>query len=317
MRYLRDLLFVNALLLSFALIYGIAPEADLILGIMTVFFLSGYAPLHAIRSPEDLDQFARLSLIIGLSISETVLVGLLLNFSPWGVTPRGYLTVTSLISVISTFYVYKERKGSISRKNSNKNSLHDLNMKEVTVVIASIVLLAWIMAISPYIKPTIGGKYTEFYLLDHNGEIRDYPVIIFSGENVTLKLGIRNHEGVAINYTIDVWILNLPENLTTDEWNLTEIYHLDRISAFVPPMKGEAVGSWRSQWESILSYRLTREGRWLLVFILYKGTPPEIPKTHYTNYVGTWVEEEVKRALSGESLSLYMQIDVEAPIFKG
>jgi len=50
--------------------------------------------------------------------------------------------------------------------------------------------------------------FTEFYILGSNGTASDYPRNLSVGEDVTVILGIVNHEFRTINYTIDIWLIN-------------------------------------------------------------------------------------------------------------
>ena len=57
-----------------------------IIGSMFVLFLPGYVTIQALfPEGKELDSIERLALTIGLSLAITPLIGLLLNYTPWGI----------------------------------------------------------------------------------------------------------------------------------------------------------------------------------------------------------------------------------------
>ena len=50
-----------------------------------VLFLPGYSLIKALFSSNELDNIERLALSVGLSLALVPLVGLLLNYTPWGI----------------------------------------------------------------------------------------------------------------------------------------------------------------------------------------------------------------------------------------
>ena len=77
------------------------------LGTIFVLFLPGYTFLKLLypskvpitTSSEDLDRVERVALSIGLSIALTAIVGLILNYSPWGIR-LGPITLSLLVSTV-------------------------------------------------------------------------------------------------------------------------------------------------------------------------------------------------------------------------
>ncbi|MDA4126922.1 MAG: DUF1616 domain-containing protein [Thaumarchaeota archaeon] len=82
---------VVALALTFASIYVLPSSAPFVyvryvFGSIAVLFLPGYTLIEALYpKKEDLDGLERLALSIGLSLALVPLVGLLLNYTPWGI----------------------------------------------------------------------------------------------------------------------------------------------------------------------------------------------------------------------------------------
>jgi hypothetical protein len=93
------ILFVVLTLCSIFLIPQYPPYIYIryISGALFVLYLPGYALIEALYSKADeLDQLERLALSIGLSLALVPLVGLVLNYTPWGIR-----LVPILISLIA------------------------------------------------------------------------------------------------------------------------------------------------------------------------------------------------------------------------
>ena len=65
---------------SFPLVY-----VRYLFGLVFVLFLPGYCLIKALFSSKELDNIERLALSVGLSLALVPLVGLLLNYTPWGI----------------------------------------------------------------------------------------------------------------------------------------------------------------------------------------------------------------------------------------
>jgi len=81
---------------AFPLVY-----ARYILGSIFVLWLPGYTLIKALFPEKELDSIERVSLSIGMSLALVPMIGLLLNYTPWGIriTP---ITI-SLLAVTLTF----------------------------------------------------------------------------------------------------------------------------------------------------------------------------------------------------------------------
>ena len=84
-----DLVLLNLLVLAlvFATLFFPSNVARIILGLPFVLFFPGFALVAALYPAKDqLDGVQRLALSLGLSIAVVVLIGLVLNYTPWGIT---------------------------------------------------------------------------------------------------------------------------------------------------------------------------------------------------------------------------------------
>ena len=109
----RDLVVVNLLSALLIAVIALFPDspARIILGLPFILFFPGYALICALfPRKEDLDITERLALSMGLSIAVTSLMGLALNYTPFGI--RLYPVMLSLflfMLLISAVAMYRRR----------------------------------------------------------------------------------------------------------------------------------------------------------------------------------------------------------------
>ena len=94
---------------SFTLVY-----ARYLFGSVFVLFLPGYCLIKALFSSKELDNIERFALSVGLSLALVPLVGLLLNYTPWGIrtTPvtLGLLALTLVFASAAVIRDYGAQK---------------------------------------------------------------------------------------------------------------------------------------------------------------------------------------------------------------
>ena len=114
----RILYFYVSILMALAAIlaiYVIPPDFPFVIlrwafGALFVLFIPGYVAVEALFGFADVDLFERIALSIGLSVALTILVGLLLNYTPWGVTLTPIVisltAVTILLDMVALLRCY-------------------------------------------------------------------------------------------------------------------------------------------------------------------------------------------------------------------
>ena len=86
-----------------------------VLGSIAVLFLPGYVTIEVLYPrEEDLSSLERLALSIGLSIAITPLIGLILNYMPWGIRLEPILTaLTVYITSLALIGSYRRYRNTI------------------------------------------------------------------------------------------------------------------------------------------------------------------------------------------------------------
>ncbi len=213
-----DLLLVvvaSVVLVPLAFFWG-GNEASLVLGLVFALFSPGYSLVAAVfPRRDDLDIARRLALGFSLSIVVVVLVGFILNYTPWGI--RLYPVLISLLVFIvaaSAVAYYRRHRLSAEERFEprfrfplsefrSRQHLWDrlLLALLVLVIVGAIGTLVYIGR-----PPAIEQTFTEFYMLGPEGKAADYPDVINLGEKATVTLGIVNHEQATTGYYIRVVI---------------------------------------------------------------------------------------------------------------
>jgi uncharacterized membrane protein len=228
----KDLLLVNALSVVLLLSILLMPETPLriILGVPFILFFPGYTLTSAMFPKKtDLGGIERLTLSISLSLALVPLIGLVLNYTAWGIRLypiiASIFVLTLLLSIASNYrrarLPLEEKYSFFDRLKLPKTGTKSMTDKLlITSVLIAIIAVASVVV---YIAsaPKVGEHFTEFYLLGSNGKLADYPVNLTLADNCTIILGITNHEYGNMTYKIAV----LFDNQTIETINNVKLGH--------------------------------------------------------------------------------------------
>lgn len=222
----KDLLAVNGLSVALIISVILVPYSLLriVLGLPFVLFFPGYTLICALfPSNQDLDNVERVALSIGLSLAVVPLVGLALNYTPWGIRLNPIMAslfmFTLLLSVLSNYRrsrlpAEKKQGMSTSIKIFKMSTKRELDRLLTVALLVGLVLVGGV-AVYLFLAPKTGEQFTEFYLLGSNGQLADYPTNLTLGENGTVVLGVVNHERESVTYKIVITL----DNQTVDTLN--------------------------------------------------------------------------------------------------
>jgi uncharacterized membrane protein len=190
----------------------------IILGLPLVLFLPGYSLIAALfPRKDDLDGIERVALSFGLSIAIVPLIGLALNYMPFGIRLSPVLIVLSVFTISLALGAYARRSmipeegrlvvefGAFFKNMKESFKTTDTKIDRIISVILIIsIVLAISMTAYVIITPKEGEKFTEFYILDPNGTASDYPTNLKVGEKGKVIIGIVNHEYANVTYQLEV-----------------------------------------------------------------------------------------------------------------
>ena len=260
-----DLVLVTLCSLVLLLIVVAIPSLEplhIILGLPFVLFLPGYALMAALfPRKDDVDAIERIAISLGLSIAVVPLIGLALNYSPWGVRFDPVL-VASALFIVSTAAVALYRRRTLAPEEEFAVSLDGPlrwwsragGMDRVAV--CALLLVASGLGVAAFYVATSQGNaesFTEFYLLGPDGRAADYPSQVRLGEPAAVTLGMVSHEAVASVYRVEV-----------------------RMNGAMMEVFDDVTLSNSEQWQSNVALVASRAGEDQMVeFLLYKDGSTE------------------------------------------
>jgi len=220
------LILLNLLVIALVLVVIFSPSSDsynafrIILGLPLMFFSPGYA-LVAVLFPREggVDVFERLALSFGLSIAIVALTGLILNYTPAGITVESVVySTTGFTLVVSAGAIWRRRRilhtdrfniGTFSGLTGWGGGIFGklLSVLQIIVILGALGMLGYLIA-----APGVDEAYTEFYILNLEGEAVDYPQALAVGQPGQAVAVIINHEQTETTYHIDIIVNGVNQN---------------------------------------------------------------------------------------------------------
>jgi uncharacterized membrane protein len=232
------------------------------LGIPFVLFFPGYTLVAALfPRREGISSIERVVLSFGLSIAVVPLIGLILNYTPWGIRLEPILySVASFIFIMSV--IAWLRRNRLPREERFGIEFHlaspgwgggawdkALSIILVLAIGGALGTLGYVIA-----TPRVGERFTEFYILGLEGRAADYPRELRVGEEGRVIVGIINREHETVSYRVEVRI----ERVISNEVGPFELAHDEK-------------------WQEIVSFTPHRAGANQKVeFLLYKNEEVEL-----------------------------------------
>jgi len=216
-RFKYDLLLIIILSALLALVILLLPDSVLrvIFGLPFLLFFPGYTLIAALfPKKSDLDGIERVALSFGLSIAVVPLLGLALNYTPWGI--RLYPVLITVIAFIlaMSFIAWMRRNRlppderfaiAFSLDSAGWRSSGRLD-KALTIGLGLAVLAAVGTLVYVISTPKVGEKFTEFYILGLGGKAADYPRELAAGQQAGVIVGLVNNESGEMSYRVEVMI---------------------------------------------------------------------------------------------------------------
>ena len=203
--------------LSFLLVLAIyllpLPALRIILGGPFVLFFPGYTMVAALfPGRNDLQGLERLGLSLGLNIAILPLMGLVLNYTPWGITLLStLLSAISFIVGCSAIAYYRRGRLPLEERYALRLELDVAGWRSggvldrsLTVALAVSIFVALGTFLFVLAKPEVGERFTEFYVLGPYGDADYYPRRVLQGQLVNPTVGVINREHADMNYRISV-----------------------------------------------------------------------------------------------------------------
>ena len=187
----------------------------IVLGLPFLLFFPGYVLVAALfPKKESLSGIERVALSFGLSIAVVPLIGLILNYTPWGIRLYPILiSVMSFIVAMSAIAWYRRGKLVLGERFSVSFRIkfpswqgqgrldRVLSVVLIVAIAGAIGTLAYVIA-----TPKVGERFTEFYILGSQGKAENYTTNLTLGEKGEVILGIVNHEQEEMSYQVKAMV---------------------------------------------------------------------------------------------------------------
>ncbi len=273
-----DLVICAALALLLIALIAFVPDslARQILGLVFVLFLPGYAATAALfPENEQIDTIERVALSFGLSIAIVPLIGLGLNFTPWGIrlepimaSVSAFIIIASVVGWYRRMRLPEDERFAIVidvKVDWQGMPLVDklLTIGIVVMLIASVVVLAWAIT-----TPRVGETFTQLAILGPDGMATDYPRNLTVGEEARVLLSVKSYEHAVVNYTIVLVLTNVTDyNFTVDENTIdwAEAQALTPYSGISQDFTLDHL----EYYNQTFDFSVSAEGMWKLQFLLY------------------------------------------------
>lgn len=274
-------------------------QLRILVGLPLVLFVPGYAFI-AVLFPEavandgnrslhnhGIDGLERIPLSFGASVVIVSLLGLVLNFTPWGLRIVPILILESGVTLLFVII------GSIRRRRLPEDERFVVPYRDwisgarmellepdtridslLNGVLVICLLLAVVSVGYAVAGPRNEGSYTEIFLLtkgDNGTLVADnYPTDYTIGQRRSLYVCITNHEQQATNYTVIVEL----QRVNVSDNNSVQVLKRQELHRFQTHLQNNE--TWK------LRHTVTPQmvgGHLRLMYLLYRGDPPSHPRS--------------------------------------
>jgi uncharacterized membrane protein len=244
----RKVLLVNILVVLLIIIITLMPDNLLrvILGLPLLLFFPGYTLAAAIfYRGESLGGIERFGMSFGISLVVTALIGLVLNYTPFGVSLYPVLVslclfifITSAIAAYRRRGLSEEEKITLSFINSLKNWSRKA-LADRTLIAALIASMLVFIGTATYAVVTPSEEsFTELYILGPDGQAKDYPRELTAGQEASVIIGVVNNEHRDSSYRLET-VMDGRRLAEPTVIELRSGEKWERTIAFVPTGTGE------------------------------------------------------------------------------
>jgi len=186
--------------------------ARIVLSFVYLLFAPGYVVLAVLFPGRyELENARRLALSFSISVATLILIGFILNYSPWGMRLEAILVGVSGFVAIFCMVAFWRRSKIASDAQFQIDLPFDISNWRTTgkpglflslllALTAAGALGAVVYAVTQF---KIEKNFTEFYVLGSGGVAQGYPMEVAEDEPITLIIGIVNHEHSAVQYRVE------------------------------------------------------------------------------------------------------------------
>ena len=170
-----------------------------------VLFLPGYLATSALfPRTGDLSGPERLALSLGLSMAIVPLVGLALNFTPWGIRLEPIvvsLDVLGAVLILATEF-QRRRLGDDAFVPDWPDGRAPSKADVATVALLVVAGVGGFAVVRLTLGESQSQRFTEFAMVGPSGTLKDLPATLSPGAPLRIRLMVTNHENGPVGYEI-------------------------------------------------------------------------------------------------------------------
>jgi len=216
-KILNELLILILLTVLLVLVIFLSPSSALraVLGLPALLLFPGYALVAALFPGRNmLGKVEWVAFTLGISIAVVSLIGIILNYTTWGLTLNTALIANAVFivvtAVVAGYRRYRRDKtnGFIIRVDLKLpfTGTRCLTDRVISGMLVLMIAGAAVTMIYACAAPKVGEKFTEFYILGPDGRAVDYTRELVPGQEGDVIIGIVNREREAASYRVTVEI---------------------------------------------------------------------------------------------------------------
>ncbi|MBA7467400.1 hypothetical protein ES707_02618 [subsurface metagenome] len=247
-RVKNELIPLNLLVIVLVAIIILFPSNILriILGLPFLLFFPGYTLIAALFiKKEGMGSIERVALSFGLSIAVVPLIGLILNYTLWGIRTEpvlysvaSFILITSIIAWLRRGRLPEPERFGIEFQMRLPGWGGGVWDRALSVILALAILgalgtLGYVIA-----SPKVGERFTEFYIEGLEGKAIGYPKELVVGEEGKVIVGIINREHETVTYQVEV-VIDEIKNSEVGPVTLDHDGEWEEIVGFTPGRAGD------------------------------------------------------------------------------
>jgi len=239
-----------------------------------ILLAPGYVLVAAIFPGEgEMDWLERLALSAGLSIVALPLLGILMDFTPWGIRAVSVVGTTMAFTLTIGFTAYWRRIQLPVAKRLSAALHFDLPTvvdhkvldSSLSILLCTSIVLAGAAIAYTLVTPRPTEHFTEFYVLGPGRNASGYPTKLNLSEPAMVFLVVVNHETAKVNYTLRVDLVGVRVIYNPVlQVNETLEYNRTTWSWFNASTENG------QNWTQPYTFRINSTSEWKVQFLLFK-----------------------------------------------
>jgi len=222
-----------------------ATPVRIVFALPVVLFIPGYSLIAALFPDKtDIDLLERIALAFGLSIAVVPLIGLGLNYTPWGIR-LDPIVISLVLFTVVMLVIAQYRRALLPLETRFRFPFQEIVAagrtelfpkggsrldRALSIILVIAILAAVFTTVYVIAVPKEGEKFTEFFILGENKMAADYPAKVFPGTVYPMYIGVGNHEYRNITYTVEVWNEQMDFDPVTNTSSLIKMDPADRFT---------------------------------------------------------------------------------------